>query len=169
VPVERQLICSHLPATTQPPMAQYSAAKNDMLRSVDTEWMAVLNDDDNWLPHHVETILPHLDGADLVYTWEANNRKPRVDLSDYSAEQLTELFDRTNVLDGNLAIRTSVLRDVGGFPVDLGANGYYTNSPARYEDWELWRRMVRAGHTRFRCVPVETWEYEIGTPGQICG
>jgi hypothetical protein len=50
---------------------------------VQTPWVAVLNDDDSWLPHHVETVLPHLHDADVVYTYDASGSKPRVDCNDW--------------------------------------------------------------------------------------
>lgn len=168
VSVERQLICTHASTTDRDyRQIQYSTAKNDLLAQVTTPWVAVLNDDDYWQPHHVETILSHLDNADIVYTWEANNHKPREDCNSYSQQQLIEIFDRTNFLDANCAIRTSKLREVGGFPVDL-VNGRYGNGPARWEDWQLWRLMARAD-ARFHCVPEPTWCYGLGTPEQICG
>lgn len=173
VPVARQLICAHLPTTTEQPMVQYSRAKNDMLLSVQTPWVAVLNDDDTWLPNHVETVLPHLSGADVLYTWEATGAKPRVDYTDWSREELVAHFDETNELDGNCLIRLSLLEQVGGFPTDWEGpgphdGGHYAHTNARWEDWALWQRLVRADAT-FRCVPVETWCYGKGTPGQICG
>lgn len=173
VPVQRQLICAHLATTTEQPMVQYSRAKNEMLAAVDTDWIAVLNDDDVWLSHHVETVAPYLDEADVISTWEASGSKPRVDYSDWSQEQLVAHFDETNELDGNCLIRLSLLESVGGFPTDWEGpgphdGGHYKDSLARWEDWALFQRLAPIG-ARFRCVPVETWRYGKNTPGQICG
>jgi hypothetical protein len=170
IPV-RQLICAHKSAGE--PMVQYSAAKNDMLRAVTTDWVAVLNDDDYWLPNHLEAIAPELEHADVVYTWEASGNKPRENCNEWSRERLRATWETTNFLDGNCAFRTDLLRRVGGFPVNWTgpgpwAGGHYEGSPARFEDWELFRRLCPLG-AKFRCVPEETWVYRVGTPGQICG
>ncbi len=177
VPVARHLIVAHLAATNLEeriqPQVQYSATKNDMLRAATTEWVAVLNDDDIWLPHHVETVLPRLEDSDVLYTWEAGGNKPCIDCSDWTQEQLIETFRTDNFLDGNCLIRRSLLEQVGGFPTDwVGPGpwqgGHYRGTVARFEDWALWQRLAPLG-ARFRCVPVETWVYGIGTPNQICG
>jgi hypothetical protein len=171
-PVECHLICGH-PITAEEPQMQYVAAKNQLLSAVRTPWVATLNDDDVWLPDHVETVLPHLEDGDVVYTWDAGGSRPRHDYTGWTQEQLVEHFDETNLLDGNCLIRVSLLRGVGGFPVEWTgsgpwAGGHFIDSPARFEDWELWRRLARVG-ARFLCVPKETWQYGLGSPGQICG
>jgi hypothetical protein len=174
VPVERQLICAHLVTTTEEAQVHYSAAKNLMLPAVRSPWVAVLNDDDLWLPNHVEAVLPHLTDADVIYTWDANGSRPRVNCNDWTAQAIGEQLEEGNFIDGNCLIRRKLLKKVGGFPTDwvgggIGKGGHYDRSPACFEDWELFRRLLRLG-ARFRCVPVETWRYRIGTPGgQICG
>lgn len=172
VPVERQLICAHADWPGIEPQVQYASAKNALLPAVRTPWVAVLNDDDSWLPHHVETVEDHLKDADVLYTWDASGSKPRVDCSDWPHEMVADTFAATNFLDGNCLIRLSLLEQVGGFPTDWeGAGpwegGHYRGTNARWEDWALWQRLVVLG-ARFRCVPVETWIYG-KTPGQICG
>jgi hypothetical protein len=169
VPVERQLICAHLPTTSEEPQVHYSAAKNSMLPAVSTPWVAVLNDDDLWLPNHVETVLPHLKNADVIYTWDAGRSRPRMDCNDRSTQEIADQLGRANFIDGNCLIRRKLLEKVGGFPTDwvgekLGQGGHYALTKACFEDWALWQRICRAGG-RFRCVPVETWRYRMGTPG----
>jgi hypothetical protein len=172
VPVERHLICAHQGGGPNP-QVEYSGLKNRLLEAVDTEWIAVLNDDDYWLPNHVQAISPELDEADVIYTWEQSGVKPRENCNAWTQHDLLTTFDRTNHIDGNCAIRTAKLREVGGFPVNwVGPGpwqgGHYEDSPARFEDWELWRRLIRVEGC-FLCVPEETWVYGMGAPGQICG
>ena len=160
VPVAAHLIHSHDRAGFG--MTQYATAKNSLLRAVDTPWVAVLNDDDIWLEHHVETIRPYLAHADVVYSWDAGRTRPRVDCTDWPREKIVQHLNEFNIIDGNCLIRTRLLVKAGGFPVDWDTDaGRYTGSPAYYEDWELWRRLVPLG-ARFVCVPVETWHYGDG-------
>lgn len=171
VPVTAQLVCSH-PVGDEEPMVQYAHAKNSLLPAVQTPWIAVLNDDDSWLPHHVETVLPRLDHADVLYSWDVDGHKPRENCNDWTDEALRETFARTNFIDGNCLIRRSLLEQAGGFPTDWEGpgpweGGHYAGSIARWEDWRLFQRLVDLG-ARFRCVPVATWTYG-KRPGQICG
>lgn len=171
VPVDRQLICAHLATTTIQPQVQYSSAKNDLLESVRTEFVSVLNDDDVWFHHHVETIFPYMGDADVVYTWDIGGSRPRVNMNEWDHDRIVGQMEEGNVVDGNCLIRASMLREVGGFPVDwVGPGprdgGHYRDSHANFEDWELWRRMLRLG-AQFRCVPIETYRYSVDTPGRI--
>jgi hypothetical protein len=172
LPVTRQLICAHL-CTDGPAMVQYVQAKNLLLRAVQTEWVAVLNDDDYWLPQHVELLMGEARAADVIYSWETGRTRPRIDanVNDWPRERLTRQLEEANLIDGNAMIRTRMLRRVGGFPADWVGDtphngGHYQDSPARFEDHELWRRIHAAGG-QFRCVPVETWHYRTGHPDRI--
>jgi hypothetical protein len=152
---------------------QYTRAKNLLLKAVSSEWVAVLNDDDYWLPHHVETVLPFLAEGDVVYSWEATGAKPRHDYSVMSQVEQVAHWDATNLLDGNALFRRSALEAIGGFPTDwVGGGpwdgGHFADSIARFEDWRMFQQLARLG-ARFVCVPEETWVYGLGTPGQICG
>jgi hypothetical protein len=154
VPVHQHLICSH-PINDEPGMLQYVKAKNSLLPAVTTEWVAVLNDDDTWLPNHVETLLPHLDGdSDVIYSWDANGTRPRVNCNDWTRARFNRTLSVGNFIDGNCLIRLTALEKVGGFPTRCRAS-----SP--FEDWELWRQLSATGCS-FRCVPVETWRYSVG-------
>lgn len=48
-----------------------AATRSRGLASVQTTWSAFLDDDDTWLPHHLETLLNHAEatGADVVYSY----------------------------------------------------------------------------------------------------
>jgi hypothetical protein len=171
IPVTVQLVCSH-PVGDEQAQVQYARAKNSLLPAVQTPWVAVLNDDDSWLPHHVETVLPHLHNADVVYSWDADGHKPRENCNDWTIEALCETFARTNFIDGNCLIRRSALEAVGGFPTDWQGpgpwdGGHYAGSIARWLDWRTWQ-LLAGQRARFKCVPVATWRYG-KTPGQICG
>jgi hypothetical protein len=170
IPVACQLIHSHVDDPAVQPMVQYAAAKNALLPAVQTPWVAVLNDDDSWLPHHIETVQGELADVDVLYTWDASGSKPRVDCNGWSRGKLAETFAETNFLDGNCLIRLSLLEQAGGFPTDWAGpgpweGGHYEGTNARFEDWALWQRLASIG-ARFRCAPVETWRCG-DTPGRI--
>ena len=123
---------------------------NELVYHVETPFFMIL-DDDCWLePHHVETILPHLDDADVVYTWDSSGSRPRVNVNDWVWLYIERLGQDFNWLDPNGAvIRKAAFEAVGGF---AGAEG------TQLKDWDLWRRMV-AERARFHCVPEVTWRF----------
>jgi hypothetical protein len=135
---------------------------NALLAAVETEWFATLGDDDLWLPRHVETAEPHLDDADVVTTWGVNAPGGiRTNVSGWSREQFAAQFEFANFIPAIAFIRTSAVREVGGWPTEWEGGhrdqgGHFAGSAAWAEDWELWRRLAANG-ARFRCVEVETW------------
>lgn len=131
---------------------------NALLAMVETEWLAVLHDDDTYLPHHLETILPALDDADVVYTFSTTPQVSRQDVTGWGQCQLVEALERSNILPACAAIRTEVEIEVGGWQhVDK----------ALFSDWSNWLRLAKAG-AKFVCVPVPTWSYRFHE-GQTCG
>ena len=134
--------------------------RNSVLTAATTEWVCALDDDDLWLPHHIETIVPALDGADVVYTLDVDAHLPYEDCTDWSQQQLINRLEPGNFIAAGAAIRREVLLSVGGWPTDW-QNGHYVGSPCFFEDWELWRTLARVG-AKFRCVPVKTWQYRPG-------
>ena len=131
---------------------------NALMELVETEWLAVLHDDDTYLPHHIETIAPYLLDHDVVYTYSTTPQVSRVLVNDWPQAQIVAALEGANILPACAAIRTSVMREVGGWQHEL---------KPLYSDWSNWLRLARAG-ARFYGVPVETWGYRFH-PGQTCG
>lgn len=123
--------------------------------SVETDWIAILDDDNYWLPNHVEMIAPYFEDADVIYTWDQGGSRPRVDISNYGQEDLLELFGSSNVLDQSCAIRRKFFERVGGFRQE-----FY---PRSFADQDLWYRLALLG-ARFKAVQVETWVYDVNAP-----
>ena len=123
-----------------------AALRSKMVASATTEWVAFLDDDDYLDPHHIETLLEHSKGVDVVI--------PHC------------RFDGPPLPDGyyNVPYRYADLRRHGIFPITvlarrrsiLAAGAFRTTD--RYEDHQLWNRMARMGF-RFRVVPEVTWSY----------
>ncbi len=127
---------------------------NALAEAAETEWVCILDDDNLWLPHHLEAIAPATEGADVVYSFEANGILPRTDCAGWDAERIADEVIAAPFIDQNVAVRRSVFLAVGGFdPADTG--------PPRCMDQGLWLRAAQAG-ARFANIPRETWRYRVG-------
>lgn len=110
--------------------------------------VALLDDDDLWQPHHLETVWSVMQetGADVVYAdCEEVGRRDgySIEVRDFDAD----LMERENfICVPATLVRTEALRAVGGF------------GGGSLEDWDTWKRLARAG-ARFVHVPVVTVTY----------
>jgi hypothetical protein len=173
VPVEMQLVCARRPVPGVVPPVDCSLKQNALLPAVTTEWVLRISDDDELLPHHVETVLPYLtDQADVVYSFCASGNRPCIDCNDWPQAQLVKSLESANfIADCGVCTRTEVLRSVGGWPTEWEggshlAGGHFKGSVANFEDWACWLALARAG-ARFVCVPVPTWVYNDGPHPRI--
>lgn len=122
-----------------------SYIRNQLSKSVETEWIAFLDDDDVVYDNHILEASAAAEKSDIIYTWCDSIGRGNFNPNSF--------FDETRLLrDGNFIpvttfIRTSVFKEVGGFDLN-----------ARLEDWDLWKRLCIDGY-RFTCVPVITWCY----------
>ena len=140
-----------------------------LLPAVTTEFTMRLADDDMLLPHHIETYLPHLANADVVYSWDAGGSRPRMDCNGWPQERVLDTMEHGNWIDGSaVAIRTDLLRKVGGWPTEFEGN-CFVGTRAGFEDWAVFVLLARVG-ARFLCVPEVTWQYRMGPWARIsCG
>ncbi len=120
--------------------------------------VALLDDDDEWHPHHLATVWSVMEqtGADVVYADcdEVDRRDGySIRVRDFDAG----LLERENfICVPATLVRLDALRAVGGF----GAGSL--------EDWDTWRRMARNG-ARFVHVPVVTVTYRFHTDNLTYG
>lgn len=120
-----------------------AATRNRLIDQVGTEWVLFLDDDDLLLPNYLDTVGPHLSGADVVYTaWELMGAEEPAPLPVFDAN----LLAWRNFIPVTACVRTTSLRAVGGFPDES------------LEDWALWRRLLAAG-ARFTYTPETAWVY----------
>ena len=124
---------------------------NQLARAVDTEWLAILDDDNYWLDEHAETIAAEFDNADVIYTWDGGGTRPRIQLAHFEQVELAKHFAETNSVDQSCAIRTETFLSVGGFQLST-----------RLMDQDLWYRIAQAGG-RFLAIPNVTWFYSLRT------
>ena len=116
------------------------SARSEALKHVRGAFVAYCDDDDEWKPNHLSTLLAFLldhPEVDLVYAdseWEQEGCHPSVAFSiDYD---LSELLSNNYIFATDVMHRTQAAREVGGFDASLQAS----------EDWDLWLRMSQ------RCV-----------------
>jgi glycosyltransferase involved in cell wall biosynthesis len=131
-----------------------AATRNLGLDRVATEWVAFLDDDDEWLPHHTKTLLEkaHDSQADVIYPWfkvvspKAFDPFPGAFRRPFKAEKLRE----NNYIPTTVLARTEAIRAVGGF------EPYGDQEASACDDWGLWLKLLNAGAT-FSHAPVVTW------------
>jgi len=152
------------PTDTESRGAAYN--RNQGIWQASSEWVAFLDDDDIWLPHHIERLLMAADetGADIVYPWfqgvtqDGLGTRLNGQIVDpfrvpFGEEQAEYLRKEGNFIPVTLIARTSLLRDVGGFSMAPWASA---DNPC--EDWGCWIKLVDAG-ARFYHLPEITWRW----------
>jgi glycosyltransferase involved in cell wall biosynthesis len=120
--------------------------RNKIVKGLPSEydWIAFLDDDDLFLPEHLQTLLNEAGDADVIYpslqtvgfTW-ANYF-----VRDFDPDRLR----RENFIPVTVLMRRSLFDRVGGF------------KNCWVEDHDLWVRCLDAG-ARFKFVPKATWQY----------
>jgi glycosyltransferase involved in cell wall biosynthesis len=124
-------------------------ARNAAIDRARGDFIALLDDDDVWHPHHLATVATAMEatGADVVYAdCIVENRRDGYgfDVMDFDGDRLME---RNFICLPATLVRASSLRSVGGFPAE-----------PRGQDWSLWKQMHAAG-MRFHHVRVVTVTY----------
>jgi glycosyltransferase involved in cell wall biosynthesis len=136
-----------------------AATQNRALARVRTEWVALLGDDDYFLPEHLAILEAHVtDELDVIWPDFVSIGQ------NYS---FCMAFDGESLMKGNYIpgggslIRTAAARAVGGWckPGDADWD--------KFEDWVMWKRLYSAGH-HFLHVCEKTWAYRFH-PAQTGG
>jgi glycosyltransferase involved in cell wall biosynthesis len=139
-----------------------SSARNHGARHAGGEWLAFLDQDDQWQPFRLETVLPALTSAvDLVYTdADTIDDTGAIVLAHihhdhhlcgvHPRRSLDEVIVRdAYVMPGVMTIRKEFYERIGGFDETLSG----------YEDDDLFTRAFVAG--RLRYLPVSTLRWRI--------
>lgn len=146
-----------------------TAMRNEAILEVDTEWVAFLDDDDEFLPEHLAVCFntARESGADLVYPWfelwRLGRREDEHDplrvfekpaFGQHFTSEHAKALDVHNFIPVTVLVRTAALRAVGGFP-EINTEEWPHNC---CEDWGLWRRLRDNGFSFAHC-PHRTWRW----------
>lgn len=114
-------------------------ARNRLAWAAQTEWLAFLDDDDKWMPKHLEAMLEVSDEADIVCSpiiWEGEGNVA-IHSCDFSTMPVSNWFNPSAAL-----VRRAVFLGVGGFPPP---------KPPMWDDWACWIKLFNAG-ARYVCT-----------------
>jgi glycosyltransferase involved in cell wall biosynthesis len=118
---------------------------NTLLRESKTEWIAFLNDDDLFLPHHLERLWAEHDECDVIYS--------DCEMQGACKSWTSQDFDLFSLRVKNY-IPTTVLTKKSTL---LSVNGF---RKAVYPNWDMWLRLGELG-AKFKFIPEITWIYRI--------
>ena len=130
------------------------------LNSVRTEWVAYLDDDDTWYPHHLQTLwnLAQERGADYVWSWFDGNQP----FPGHRGKQMK--LDEPHHTTMAIMVKTELSQEAGFHP--------HPEAPPEWagEDWYHQVRCIeilrqRYGDeiavTKFAGTPEVTWTYHV--------
>jgi glycosyltransferase involved in cell wall biosynthesis len=148
-----------------------SATRNRAAVGATTEWIAFLDDDDEFDPHHISTCLNHAEktGADLVFPWHRVLRygEPIDDVIPFRGiedDRITSELENQNFIPVSVLVKTSAFRELGGFPEPNSEEWPHSFAT----DWGCWLRMARSG-AKFSHINEVTWTWHhwgYGKPGE---
>jgi len=126
-----------------------AAARNAGAAAATTQWIALLDADDWWLPHKTERMVGAIEqdsGVAMVYAgrWihdEATGERHAPELVYLRGQVYHELLRGNVVPTSSVLVRRDVWVALGGMALSL----------VTCEDWDLWIRIARAH--RVGCVP----------------
>lgn len=134
------------------------------ITAAQTEWVAILADDDEFLPHHLETLwnLVVSEDADIGFThFRYSNTGDGGHLERFRGQP----FDNQNPrqMTGVFLARRNLLLDVGGHSTNFDPTSYEVDESGNRigEDFVIVQRLAKAG-ARFAVSPEVTWIYHVG-------
>jgi glycosyltransferase involved in cell wall biosynthesis len=134
-----------------------AATKNRALDKVRTPWTAWLDDDDMFLPNHLEELAAGAEWskADVIYSWPEMQGN-----ADPTPQWFGRPFDgdalrKNSYVHTTTLFRTMMARSVGGFEATV-----HEESGMVLDDWGRWVKMLDAG-AEFHHVPKRTWVWRV--------
>jgi len=134
------------------------------IRQADTEWVAILADDDEFLPNHLEVLWQIVNEQDADIGFSHFKYSDRTDAG--HLERFRGLpFDNDNPrqMTGVFLAKRELLLEVGGHSQDFDALSYYQDDSGNRigEDFMLVLKLAKAG-AKFAVSPEITWIYHTG-------
>ena len=121
-----------------------AVTKNILFDSVQTGWFMVLDDDDFLLPNHIETLLKHSAGYDIVGSWHEGQ------YGTYN-RPLSQTIDENNVLRHGIPhtaiVRSELFSRLGKFAIQTAY------------DTKFWEDAVKS-EAKVNIVQEKTWHYD---------
>lgn len=147
-------------------------AKNAALRVVTTDWVAFLDDDDEFLPQHLEHLLATAEesGADLVYPAYVGINTEIFHITDdtgtlrvplgipFRPDHADLILSGDNFIPTTVLVRTALAQQVGGFGLSATAGPHDNIAGDTGDDRVLWARLLNAG-AKFVHHPERTWRW----------
>jgi glycosyltransferase involved in cell wall biosynthesis len=133
-----------------------AATRNRALATVQTDWVAFLDDDDELLPNHLKLCARYasLTGVDVVYPgYEVVGGTDPVGCFGLPFD--AGLLRRRNFIPVTVLARTELVLEAGGFQERTDEHG----DPC--EDWGLWLALLERG-AKFGHLPQRTWRWHLG-------
>lgn len=141
------------------------ATRQRALDAVQTEWVAVLDSDDVWYPHHLESVVGYAleTGADFVYSGHETIPPGH---SPLPYTHFTKPWNPEDPIETTVTVlvRTAIAKQVGYLPLDRGQTNTGEDFRFTLGCRDLGALMV--------CYPHKTWAYDIrgqntsGMPGR---
>lgn len=133
-----------------------AVTRDRALAEVETEFVAFLDDDDEFEPNHLQLLLETQarTNADLVYSWFTV-----IGGTDPFPEHFGQPWDNAHPHQTAITFlaRTKIVRNVGGFRFNEGDTNVLDPSGHRVgEDYQLVLRMVKHG-AKIVHLPARTW------------
>jgi glycosyltransferase involved in cell wall biosynthesis len=119
------------------PNSGVANARNTGIQAAAGDFIALLDSDDEWLPHKLSTIMPCFDNAEVEYAGSARNNKT-LKIGFKTIKKLTRIYPKDLVFrwgpcTPSVVLRKTVIDKVG-----------YFNEKLRYsEDAEYWLRIAK--------------------------
>ena len=134
------------------------------LRHAQSEWVAILADDDEFLPHHLETLWRLLDdtGADVAYShFRFSNSNDAGHLEKFRGQPFN--YDKPRQMTGVYVGRRELLLDIGGHSALFDENSYDLDEDGHRigEDFHLVKRLA-SERVPVAVSPEVTWIYHVG-------
>lgn len=119
-------------------------ARNVGIRESRGEWIALVDDDDEWLPRKLElqqaAVQSASEGVGLIYTWTRAvdgegkliyESKPTIE-----GKAARNIFNTNFIMSPSVLVRRDVFHQTGGFDETLPS----------CQDWDMWARILGAGY-----------------------
>lgn len=132
--------------------------RNKGLAQVETEYVAFLDDDDEFLPHHLQSLYDcaQRTGADLVYSaYQGINEGlfKKYLFKPFTDEYRQVILREKNFIPVTVLAKTEAIRSVGGF-----TRHPLARETMPLEDHGCWIKMLEAGYQFSHCHEV-TWKW----------